>query len=1179
VKFLSLELKAYGQFTDLALDLDESEPTLHVIHGKNEAGKSTALRAIAALLYGFPHRSRDAYVHKKLVVGARLLLDDGAVASFTRVKGRPDKLFDEHGGPVGEAAIKSAVRGVSHAEFTSTFGLDHERLRDAGRSLLESGGMVADALFDASVGVPGVRLVLEKIEKEAEQLYTRRSTVKRIDVAIEDLTAIHREIRESVVEPEAFRQQRLEIDRVKKERDELDRRRRELRVRSGRLAREIAALPHLRECTRLARELERLGPAPNLASEDIERRKQASARFDEAGRGIASVTRDLARTSARLAEIRVDPIGEAADEVIDDLASRKAELLPDVRKLVRARAELGVCESEIDQILGKLGKGRESLDELQVSAALEATIKRMSEERAELAASHVHARSNLRKREAETERLRDRRAAVGPPRDVRVLERLEGEVEKASATERALPDLEHALATKENELAEAMRALDLWSGSAADARILAVPLVETVERFLREEEELVREAKLLAESLDAILSKQTEVERQLAVLSQRGPVPTELELSRLRTDRDRAWGVVRRALERSGKKPKRRDALGLDDPDAPRYEGLVREADAFADRLRREADRVAQHAELSTMEVARRQEREAKEARIAENAAALAEHRARWRRMWGAIAIEPKTPLEMRGWLHAFGAIRGLAVEIAAGRERLHAARQSVARTARALEEAIVRATGPTELPPSLEERWLLASALVHDERVSRERRRDSDDALERAKDELAMLETEERAAATALSEWQERWDRVVQPLGLDRHASPREAESVIALVGSLFSNRERALDHRREIGRVEEVERALDLDAARLAGRLAPDLAPLSTFERIDALAARHREATRAAEQRRHLEAQIDERRADLASLTDERDQAAQEIEVFLGRAAVSTLAELVEIETRVEAAHALAKQLRAAEERLADAADGADVAELRAALEGKERSVLAAEKDDLEREIETLDAALEDASRDLASKEAGLEHQRSRVSAADAATRGEQARARLVHEVDRFVRLRMASNLLRREIQRYREEHQGPLFRRANELFPALTQGRYREIRATFDDSDREVLRCVGQSGDEVAVDRLSEGTRDQLYLAFRIAALERHREDIGAIPFVLDDVLVNFDDERAEGALRVLREVSARTQVLLFTHLERDVALAERAGGRGRVLVHRLPEPKSREELRADQFDLFR
>jgi len=63
VRFLSLDLLAFGPFADEHLDLSAGDYGLHVIYGPNEAGKSTCLRALSQLLYGFDHRSSDNFVH------------------------------------------------------------------------------------------------------------------------------------------------------------------------------------------------------------------------------------------------------------------------------------------------------------------------------------------------------------------------------------------------------------------------------------------------------------------------------------------------------------------------------------------------------------------------------------------------------------------------------------------------------------------------------------------------------------------------------------------------------------------------------------------------------------------------------------------------------------------------------------------------------------------------------------------------------------------------------------------------------------------------------------------------------------------------------------------------------------------------------------------------------------
>ena len=53
---------------------------------------------------------------------------------------------------------------------------------------------------------------------------------------------------------------------------------------------------------------------------------------------------------------------------------------------------------------------------------------------------------------------------------------------------------------------------------------------------------------------------------------------------------------------------------------------------------------------------------------------------------------------------------------------------------------------------------------------------------------------------------------------------------------------------------------------------------------------------------------------------------------------------------------------------------------------------------------------------------------------------------------------------------------------------------------------------------SSGDVPMSGLSTGTADQLYLALRIAAIEDYLERVDTLPFIADDLLINFDDERA-------------------------------------------------------------
>jgi uncharacterized protein YhaN len=76
------------------------------------------------------------------------------------------------------------------------------------------------------------------------------------------------------------------------------------------------------------------------------------------------------------------------------------------------------------------------------------------------------------------------------------------------------------------------------------------------------------------------------------------------------------------------------------------------------------------------------------------------------------------------------------------------------------------------------------------------------------------------------------------------------------------------------------------------------------------------------------------------------------------------------------------------------------------------------------------------------------------------------------------------------------------------------------------------------------------MSDGTQDQLYLALRLASLEKFSADGEPLPLLVDDALVNFDNARARAALKVLGNLGTKTQVILFTHHQHMVDLATEA-----------------------------
>ena len=103
-----------------------------------------------------------------------------------------------------------------------------------------------------------------------------------------------------------------------------------------------------------------------------------------------------------------------------------------------------------------------------------------------------------------------------------------------------------------------------------------------------------------------------------------------------------------------------------------------------------------------------------------------------------------------------------------------------------------------------------------------------------------------------------------------------------------------------------------------------------------------------------------------------------------------------------------------------------------------------------------------------------------------------------------------------------------------KAREYLEFLTEGAWREVRLDAALS----ARCAGEDGQLLDALRLSAGTRDQLYLALRLAVSEVLAGEGEPCPLVLDDPFLTFDDARTARGMELLRRIAKRRQVILLT-----------------------------------------
>ena len=128
------------------------------------------------------------------------------------------------------------------------------------------------------------------------------------------------------------------------------------------------------------------------------------------------------------------------------------------------------------------------------------------------------------------------------------------------------------------------------------------------------------------------------------------------------------------------------------------------------------------------------------------------------------------------------------------------------------------------------------------------------------------------------------------------------------------------------------------------------------------------------------------------------------------------------------------------------------------------------------------------------------------------------------------------LARELLLRAKKRFEEEGQEGVIRYAGDIFADITGHEYTGIAASLDGG---AFTALHRSGDRRDPERqLSQGTREQLYLSLRLAYIRNHAAKAEAMPVIMDDILVNFDPERAANTARVLADVSRHNQLFFFT-----------------------------------------
>jgi len=421
-------------------------------------------------------------------------------------------------------------------------------------------------------------------------------------------------------------------------------------------------------------------------------------------------------------------------------------------------------------------------------------------------------------------------------------------------------------------------------------------------------------------------------------------------------------------------------------------------------------------------------------------------------------------------------------------------------------------------------------------------------EAEKRRAEHLAQLAAQEKGAAEAVAEVVAGMPVKPSLLATPGLELPAGIGQMIELLDRL-RERERVLEERRQKAADAQVEirQVRVWVSARAGGEAATDAESLQQL--LDE-ALKVRETASVA----HL--QLDRIEARRVEAENERDAAAVEVEAF--EAVVQAFAEGDAEEGARVAAARLDARRRADELREELEAEHADLAGIEneiatAGAEGETWDDLRDRLDQVALVQDRLTGEAEELRAAVGRLDTGIGHLREGETV-DAVAGRIQVLKEQVREARRGRdRAFVIARLVREADRRFRDANQPELLLRAGRYLRQITRGRYNRIE--MGDTGDESFYLREPSGDRrIRVgETTSQGTKEQVYLALRLAIVNHLDSGKERLPIFMDETLVNWDAWRRDQAFDLLEQLAAERQVFIFTCHPAMAAEMEDRGGK--------------------------
>jgi uncharacterized protein YhaN len=1139
MKLRQVHINQFGHFSESGLEL--TTDGLQLIYGPNEAGKTTLLQFLRGWLFDFPARTPYDFKDGTGIAGVgTMVLSDGRTVELRRRKGTKNKVnikIDGQDSGLDEIGFQRLIGHANRSLFESIFAFGLDQLSQGEESLKHES--LQSALFGGGLGIAASpERILQDLERQASELFNPTAKKPIINLLLADLKSLTSQIKEKSLRSDDYLKCCGAVSEADALAAELHRSVDQLRRDHARLEKLCRAHQKWQELQQYRSERAPLSVPRSLSMDARARHVSLSEKIqsgeEERGRlgsSIASLDRDLAG-------LKLNPAAVSYRAEIRACLGLKQSFLEAKADLPKLTAEHAAARRQIDRELDELRRGwtHEDLRAFAVDVVTQAEIDRLIEQDRSLETTSAELRV---KREQLSAQLRQSRAdleGLGELKDVAAVMAVLAD-ESAFHGDRKLLEQRSVEVTKiDRQLTSQLKKLSPPLPAGAAVNELPVPHVGTIKQFEADFADLREQQRALHDSLQQDEGECRDVQDKLNELISGGAIPSLSEQDSARQLRDAAWETLRRhVIEPAEPARAGADLKSMSDS----FEQSIRDADAIADRIYANANAVVRREELGRQRDRLSNRLAQKQERVRELQQQELELQQRWVAAWDGCGFVPLAPDAMRSWVGN----HEVACETISRRDEIQFELEHLSSRIASF-EARLRAACDAPEADTLE---LLARAQqsvdVAKEQHSRDRELKRD--IKRLEPQLAECDADLLALSERQSAWRKVWKSVLSQLRLPVDLGTESSRTVL---GRLRETRVKLDNLPQEEGRLAAMQSRLDEFTALVASlcealapesvRDAPELAIEELSDQLERAAEAQKQFDQLHKQREDALDQLNRVESRQAKLIADRTE-------LFAAAQVETEMDFLEVVARAEKIRRLDDELERRTHEIELIRAGEDREEFERALSQLEPEILDGQRRDLADRLSAAEQLNREADRAAGVAKSELARLDGSGEAAILTDQLSRKRSHLAAEVDRYVPLIFARHLLNEAVRRFERENQPEMVATVSRLIGQMTAGRYTEFDRTTGNTQGILVRRY--DGVERTPDQLSSGTREQLYLAIRLAYVLHYCRQNEPLPIVMDDVLVNFDDDRVRNTLATLADVAQSVQILFFTCHPHMVALA--------------------------------